>query len=259
MLDKILKTKRRELATLDLPDETADVPHKSFHKALQHPQRSLGLIAEVKKASPSKGIMKDAFDPVQIARAYEKAGADAISVLTDCTYFRGSRTFVQEIKRHVRLPVLRKDFIIDARQVEESRLIGADAILLIVAALEVPRLYELYRLAEDKGLDCLVEVHNEEELTRLLQVFTPKVIGVNNRNLKTFKTSLAQSERLAARIPKASLFISESGIAGRDDIKRVQSFGADGVLVGETLMRAKTPEAGILSLFGGEPNGTPSN
>ncbi|HET7521917.1 MAG TPA: indole-3-glycerol phosphate synthase TrpC [Bacillales bacterium] len=258
MLEQILETKKREIASLVLPDD-AGVPHVSFINALQNPNHSLGLIAEVKKASPSKGIIKEAFDPVQIAKAYEKAGADAISVLTDHTYFQGDRAFIPEIKRHVDLPVLRKDFIIAPEQVEESRLIGADAILLIVAALDVETVYDLYRLAGEKGMDCLVEVHNEEELTRLLKVFTPKIIGVNNRDLTKFQTSLSQSEKLADSIPDDALFISESGIATYADIRQVQSFGAGGVLVGEALMRAETPGSGIQTLFGGEYSGASSS
>ncbi|HET7578549.1 MAG TPA: indole-3-glycerol phosphate synthase TrpC [Bacillales bacterium] len=248
MLEKILETKKQELASFAMPDE-ADVPGYSFYEALRHPNREIGLIAEVKKASPSKGVIKEDFAPTEIAAAYESAGADALSVLTDQTYFQGSRYFIPEIKRKVSLPVLRKDFIVDERQVEESRRIGADAILLIVAALEIDKLHDLYRLAAEKGLDCLVEVHSEEELEQLLKVFTPKIIGVNNRDLTVFKTSISQSERLADRIPKDALFISESGISTNEDIKRVQSFGVNGVLVGEALMRAGTPVEGVQSLF----------
>lgn len=258
MLEKILDTKKKELTSLVMP-EKANVPRVSFYEALRNPHRSLGLIAEVKKASPSKGVIKEHFEPVAIAKAYEAAGADALSVLTDRTYFQGSRRFIPEIKQSVNLPVLRKDFLIDSRQVEESVRIGADAILLIVAALEIEKLYELYQLAEEKGMDCLVEVHSKNELDRLLNVFTPKIIGVNNRDLTRFVTTLDQSEKLSALMPDDALFISESGIVTNEDMKRVKSFGADGVLVGEALMRASTPEEGIQTLFGSEYYVTTSN
>lgn len=251
MLEKILETKKSELRSFVMPDR-CDAPRYSFYKTLQNPNRSLGLIAEVKKASPSKGMIKEDFHPVEIAQGYERGGADALSVLTDQTYFQGQSAFISAIKKQVALPVLRKDFIIDGRQVEESLRIGADAILLIVAAMDAGQLHELYVQATEAGLDCLVEVHSEEELERLLSVFTPKIIGVNNRNLKVFETSLDQSERLAERIPKSALFISESGIATNEDLERVQKFGADGVLVGEALMRAETPEFGVRQLFADE-------
>lgn len=258
MLKQILDTKKQELQTLELPEE-ADVAHTSFYEALRHPHRSLALIAEVKQASPSKGMLKEDFDPAAIARAYEAGEADAVSVLTDRTYFRGNREFIGQIKHEVQLPVLRKDFIIDSQQVEESRRIGADAILLIVAALNIHKLYELYLLANEMGLDCLVEVHSQEELNRLLHVFTPKIIGVNNRDLTNFVTSLSQSEKLSNHIPEDALFISESGITTVEDIKRVKSFGADAVLVGEALMRTRTPGEGIKTLFGSETDGSNSN
>ncbi|HEX7066540.1 MAG TPA: indole-3-glycerol phosphate synthase TrpC [Bacillales bacterium] len=248
MLEQILETKKKELRSFVMPEETK-VSRVSFYEALRNPNRGLALISEVKKASPSKGVIKEDFAPTEVAKGYERGGADALSVLTDQTYFQGKREFVSNIKRQVGLPVLRKDFIIDARQVEESRRIGADAILLIVAALEIEELYELYQLASEKGLDCLVEVHSEKELKSLLEVFTPKIIGVNNRDLKVFETSLSQSEKLSGLIPEEALFISESGIFTSEDMKRVKAFGANGVLVGEALMRAGTPEEGIQMLF----------
>lgn len=248
MLEKILETKKQELTTFSMPAEE-NVPHVSFYDALRKPNRDLALIAEVKKASPSKGVIKEEFAPVEIADSYESAGADALSVLTDETYFQGSNSYLTTIKQRVKLPVLRKDFIVDARQIEESRRIGADAILLIVAALEIDQLHEFYQIASEKGLDCLVEVHSEGELGRLLQVFTPKIIGVNNRDLTVFRTSIDQSEKLADSIPKESVFISESGISTNADIQRVKGFGANGVLVGEALMRAESPKKGIQLLF----------
>jgi indole-3-glycerol phosphate synthase len=251
MLNDILATKRKELGTLTMP-ETVNVPRYSLYEALRHPNRSVGLIAEVKKASPSKGIIKKSFQPVTISKAYERAGADAISVLTDKTYFQGDRDYVSAIKKETALPVLRKDFIIDTAQVEESRHIGADAILLIVGSVEIGQLHDLYKTAEENGLECLVEVHSKEDLDTLLNVFTPKIIGINNRDLKTFQTSLSQSKRLAPFIPEDSVFVSESGISSKEDIGAVKSYGANAVLAGEVLMRALSPEEGINTLFGGE-------
>lgn len=250
MLEKILHTKKNELSSFVMP-EVCNVPRFSFYDALRNPHQTIGLIAEIKKASPSKGVIKEDFRPVAIAKGYENGGADALSVLTDRTYFQGSRDLIPEIKQQVHLPILRKDFIIDARQVEESRWIGADAILLIAAALETNHLHELYEQATEAGLDCLVEVHAETELEQLLSVFTPNIIGVNNRDLKVFQTSLDQSEKLAGQIPDSALFISESGIASKEDVQRVIRFGGKAVLVGEALMRAAAPEEGIASLFAG--------
>lgn len=259
MLNDILANKRKELEILTMPAEDGDVPRFSLYEALQKPKRSVGLIAEVKKASPSKGLIKELFQPVEIAKAYEDAGADAVSVLTDKTFFQGDRTYLSAIKQATQLPVLRKDFIIDPLQIEESRRIGADAILLIVGAVNIEKLYELYKTAEEIGLECLVEVHSKADLETLLNVFTPKIIGVNNRDLKVFKTSLSQSEKLASLIPDESMFVSESGISTKDDIDTVRSFGANGVLVGEALIKASTPQTGIETLYGGERVGPAGN
>ncbi|TLS35909.1 indole-3-glycerol phosphate synthase TrpC [Pseudalkalibacillus caeni] len=249
MLNKIVETKRQELQQLTLPEEN-NVERFSLYKALRSPNRPVGLIAEVKKASPSKGVINDAIDPVEIAREYEEARADAISVLTDETYFKGNRQFLIDIKKSVRIPVLRKDFIIDEKQIEESKRIGADAILLIVAVLGAEKTEEFYNKAEELGLECLVEVHSEQELSTLLERFTPRLIGVNNRDLATFQTSVENTGKLAKKIPPQCLFISESGIHSSRDMEKVKSFGANGVLVGESLMRAETPAKGIASLYG---------
>jgi indole-3-glycerol phosphate synthase len=255
MLNKILEVKQQEVAELKLPKQE-EVEKRSFYKALSQPNRSIGLIAEVKRASPSKGIINDNIDPVQVAKSYESAGADAISVLTDQQFFKGHINDLIAVKKAVNIPVLRKDFIIDKNQIEESSRIGADVILLIVAALGAEKTFEFYKEAENFGLECLVEVHGKEELLELLQVFTPKVIGVNNRNLKTFQTSIEETEKVVEAIPEGVLLISESGIHHVDDIRRVKEIGARGVLVGEALMKAETPEAGINHLFGGERVGT---
>ena len=250
MLDKILETKREELEQFSLPESQEGMQAVSFFKALSEPNRALGLIAEVKKASPSKGVFKETLDPVDVGRHYESGGADAISVLTDRSYFQGSHENLIKVKRHVTLPVLRKDFIIDRRQIEESRRIGADAILLIAAALEPAKLHAFYLEAKEMGLDALVEVHDEEELEGVLRVFQPDIIGINNRNLKTFETSLSVTERILPKVPKGSLLISESGVLTPDDVQFLIDLKVSGALVGEALMRAATPALGIKQLFG---------
>ncbi|WP_062046805.1 indole-3-glycerol phosphate synthase TrpC [Bacillus sp. JCM 19034] len=251
MLDRILQTKQKEVAELQLPNKK-EVQHYSLFESLKHSTHSIGLIAEVKKASPSKGLICPDFHPQAIAKGYMAGGADAISVLTDVEYFQGHRDYLSAVKDVTSIPVMRKDFIIDKKQVDETVLIGADAMLLIVGTVPIQTLKELYDYAYDSGLECLVEVHAKNELVELLNCFTPKIIGVNNRNLKTFETSLSQTEEMAPLIPTGSLFISESGIHLEDDIKRVKAAGAAGVLVGESLMRASSPEEGIKTLFGGE-------
>ncbi|RBW70277.1 indole-3-glycerol phosphate synthase TrpC [Bacillus taeanensis] len=255
MLNKILEVKQQEVIELKLPTQQ-EVEKRSFYEALSDPNRSLGLIAEVKRASPSKGIINDKIDPVEVAKSYQSAGADAISVLTDQQFFKGHIEDLIAVKQAVNIPVLRKDFIVDQKQIEESSRIGADVILLIVAALGAEKTFEFYKEAERFGLECLVEVHGKEELLELLKVFTPKVIGVNNRNLKTFQTSIEETEKVIEVMPKDALLISESGIHNVEDIRRVKALGARGVLVGEALMKAETPELGINHLFGGERVGT---
>lgn len=249
MLNKILKQKQKEIETLTIETTVRKQKNVSFVNALKNPNHSLALIAEIKRASPSKGIINDAIDPVKVALAYEEAGADAISVLTDETFFKGSKEDLIAVKKHVNIPVLRKDFIIGKKQIDESKAIGADAILLIVKAIGVEKTYEFYRYAESLGLDCLVEIHEKEELTQLLERFTPKVIGVNNRNLANFQTTLKMTETIAQHIPKEAIFISESGIHSAEDIETVKKLGANGVLVGEALMKAPSPQIGIEKLF----------
>lgn len=252
MLDTILAEKRKEVASLVVPEKATNIKKHSFVHALKNPRFPLALIAEIKRASPSKGIINDKIDPVGVAKAYEKAGADAISVLTDSTFFKGSGDDLIAVKEAVNIPVLRKDFIIDQKQIIESANIGADAILLIVRALGVAKTYEFYNVAKEAGLDCLVEVHDSGELDALLATFVPDVIGVNNRNLSTFETSFSATAKLAVKMPEDAIFISESGIHTHDDIERVKEHGATGVLVGEALMKAESPEMGIKRLFSGE-------
>ncbi len=207
----------------------------SLAKALK--RDTISCICEVKKASPSKGLICADFHPVEIAKAYEAAGANAISCLTEEHYFQGSSTYLAAIRKAVKLPILRKDFIFDEYQIYEAAAIGADAVLLIAAVLRPERLTELYTLAETLGLEVLVEVHNQEELTEI-QWIQPKLLGVNNRNLKTFDVSLNTVAKLKPLAPSNTVFVSESGIRNHADMQMVRSLGADAVLIGETLMRS---------------------
>ena len=206
------------------------------------------VIAEVKKASPSKGVIRAEFDPAAIARSYEKGGAACLSVLTDADFFQGSEAYLKQARAVCALPVLRKDFTIDPYQVYEARAIGADCILLIVAALDDERLLELSLLAAELDLDVLVEVHDEDELERALEVPAP-LIGVNNRNLRSFEVSLETTLRLRARVPAERLLVTESGIATRADVARLRAAGVDSFLVGETFMRASDPGTALRELF----------
>lgn len=249
MLNKIIETKKDEIKKLVLPDDEK-LPHLSFYDALMYPKRELGLIAEVKKASPSKGLIKENFHPIDIALAYEKGGADCLSVLTDAPYFQGKREYLTEVKKSVNLPILRKDFIIDHIQIDEAKRIGADAILLIGEALEPSLLKELYQYATELTLDILVEVHDKQTLEQVLKVITPKILGVNNRNLKTFETNIQQLEDMVSYIPKDTLLVSESGLYTKEDLNIVQQYGAKAVLVGESLMRKEDQTLAIKELFG---------
>ncbi|MDN0190221.1 indole-3-glycerol phosphate synthase TrpC [Bacillus stercoris] len=249
MLENIIKQKKEEVKTLVLPVEQP-FEKRSFKDALASPNRFIGLIAEVKKASPSKGLIKEDFVPVRIAKDYEAAKADALSVLTDTPFFQGENSYLSDVKRAVSIPVLRKDFIIDSLQVEESRRIGADAILLIGEVLDPLHLYELYLEAGEKGMDVLVEVHDSSTLEQILKVFTPDILGVNNRNLKTFETSVKQTEQIASLVPKESLLVSESGIGSLEHLTFVNEHGARAVLIGESLMRQTSQRKAIHALFG---------
>ncbi|MFP7230547.1 indole-3-glycerol phosphate synthase TrpC [Bacillus subtilis] len=249
MLENIIKQKKEEVKTLVLPEEQP-FEKRSFKEALASPNRFIGLIAEVKKASPSKGLIKKDFVPEQIAADYETAQADALSVLTDTPFFRGKNSYLSDVKRTVSIPVLRKDFIIDSLQVEESKRIGADAILLIGEVLDPLHLHELYLEAGEKGLDVLVEVHDASTLKQILKVFTPDILGINNRNLKTFETSIKQTEQIASLVPKESLLVSESGIGSLEHLTFVKEQGARAVLIGESLMRQTSQQKAIHALFG---------
>lgn len=248
MLDKIIDYKKEEIKTLQLPEQV-NTTHYSLKEALTKSNRKMGLISEVKKASPSKGIFVENFNPLTIAKAYELAKADAISCLTDEYFFQGKRDYLSEIKQTVSIPVLRKDFIIDPIQVNESARMGADAILLIAQALDHEVLKGLYQQANDLGLECLVEVHTVEEAYQILNSFEPDIIGINNRNLKTFETNLDVTKQVKQLIPGHIVTVSESGIKSYEDISYLEKLSIDAVLVGEALMKAETPKHGIQTLF----------
>ncbi|WP_093335973.1 indole-3-glycerol phosphate synthase TrpC [Salibacterium halotolerans] len=249
MLHQILDTKREELKTLTMPD-TAAVTRRSLTEALKSDPETVQVIAEVKKASPSKGLIRSPFDPAGIAGQYENGGAAALSVLTDETYFQGSRDYLTEVKHKTGLPVLRKDFMIEEAQIEESRRMGADAVLLIAAALEPEKLRDLYLSAVDKGMEALVECHSLAELEAVLGLFRPMLIGINNRDLTTFETSLDVTKELSHHIPSETLLVSESGIHTPEDMAFVQQAGAKAVLVGESLMRRDDVESALRTLKG---------
>jgi indole-3-glycerol phosphate synthase len=272
ILDTIVEDKQREVARLpQRPVSAADLQaalaarggRRDFADALRNPKRGpVALIAEVKKASPSAGVIRPDFDPVRIAREYEAAGASCLSVLTDEKFFQGSLEYLQQVRGAVQLPLLRKDFIIDERQILEAVEWGADAILLIVAVLSDAQLRRFHELATGSGLAALVEVHDEAELDRALNAGA-ELIGVNNRNLKTFQVDLATTERLAARLhcsPRNTqhatrhpppLLVAESGIHTRADVERLAKCGAQAILVGESLMKHADIGAKVHELLGG--------
>lgn len=215
-------------------------PAIDFKKALQKEGR-ISIIAEIKKASPSKGVIKNIIDPVEIAMQYRNGGADAISVLTEEDYFLGCDEYLIKVRQRIPLPILRKDFIIDIRQVYQSRLIGADAILLITSILTDEQLNKFQVVAKILGMSCLVEVHNEDELKRALRSGA-SIIGINNRDLKTFEVNLETTERLIKMIPKDRIVVSESGISTSGHMQYLMSLGVNAVLAGESLMRAESIE-----------------
>jgi indole-3-glycerol phosphate synthase len=260
ILDKIVATKREEIAHL-LPKlggirqaAAGRKDYRDFAAALRR-EDGVALIAEVKKASPSAGVIASNFDAIRIARDYEAAGASALSVLTDEKYFQGRIEYLQLIRDAVRLPLLRKDFIIDEMQIYESVAGGADAILLIVAILDDSQLRDYRALAEHHRLAALVEVHGAGELERALNAGAA-IIGINNRDLKNFSVSLATTEKLAARVRRGMcsdrIVVAESGIQERADVERVAAAGADAILVGESLMRSKDVGAKVKELLGHE-------
>ena len=206
-----------------------------FKKALS--KKELSFICEVKKASPSKSIISEDFPYIEIAENYEKYGADAVSVLTEPEFFKGDNHYLTEISEKIKLPLLRKDFIIDEYQIYEAKVIGASAVLLICSILNEKRLSEYLKLAHSLGLSALVEVHNEDEVQKAL-ASGAEIIGVNNRNLNDFSVDLKTSEKLRKHIPDDKIFVSESGIYTAEDIKAVREYGADAVLIGEAFMKS---------------------
>ncbi|GFR36893.1 indole-3-glycerol phosphate synthase [Insulibacter thermoxylanivorax] len=262
-LDKIVITKREEVERLRTTLHPAEAerriaelaPCRGFAEALSAGKRhrSMGLIAEVKKASPSKGLIRPDFNPVQLARTYEAAGADCISVLTDEVYFQGANEYLTEICRAVDRPLLRKDFIIDPLQIYEARLIGADAVLLIAAILSKQQIREYLQMARDLGMDALIEVHSREELEMVLELDGVSLIGVNNRNLHTFEVDLEHTRQLIDLMPKDVTIVSESGIASPQDIQWLASIGADAVLIGEYFMRQDDVAEAVHQLMGRMP------
>ena len=258
ILEKILATKAKEVAEARQnisDDEMKQLakngpPLRDFTGALRiRLERHLpAVIAEIKKASPSRGVLREDFNPAEIASSYARHGAACLSVLTDREYFQGAPEYLKEARNACGLPVIRKDFIIDEYQVYEARVMGADAILLIVAALQQTQMKQLEQLAEVLGMAVLVESHNEEELQRALQLNTP-LIGINNRNLKTFETSLDVTLTLKKQVPKNRIVVTESGIQSKADVACMQQQDIHAFLVGEAFMRAADPGEALNALF----------
>ncbi|HPE61335.1 MAG TPA: indole-3-glycerol phosphate synthase TrpC [Thiolinea sp.] len=258
ILERILHTKQEEVRVRSaitsqqaLQAQLQDVPPpRGFLASLQHrvARQQPAVIAEVKKASPSKGVIRANFDPAAIAQSYEAGGATCLSVLTDREYFQGHEDYLRAARAACQLPVIRKDFLIDPYQVYEARALGADCILLIVAALSDARLRELYALARELGMDVLVEVHDDNELARALPL-NPPLLGINNRNLRSFETSLQTSLSLLPQVPATTLAVTESGIHTRADVALMRKAGINAFLVGEAFMRAADPGAELRQLF----------
>ena len=263
ILDKIVATKKIEIAhnlkkiSLGNQREIAQsnnqdvlLKPRGFIHAIENKISAgkAGVITEIKKASPSKGVLRENFQPAQIARSYEKHGAACLSVLTDVEYFQGCNAYLQEARAACTIPVLRKDFTIDPYQIYEARAIGADAILLIVACLELNQMKELEACASELGLDVLVEVHNAPELEQALELKTP-LLGINNRNLKTFEVTLQTTLSLLPMVPKDKILVTESGILGSADVQLMRGKQVNAFLVGEAFMRATDPGAALSELF----------
>ena len=263
ILDKIVATKKIEVANnskhISLAQQRAQaeannqdpqLKPRGFIRAIDQKIISgkAGVITEIKKASPSKGILRNNFEPAQIAKTYEQHGAACLSVLTDVDYFQGCNAYLQEARAACTIPVLRKDFTIDPYQIYEARAIGADAILLIVAALELHQMQDLEACAHDLGLDVLVEVHNAQELEQALQLKTP-LLGINNRNLKNFEVTLQTTLSLLSMVPDTKTLVTESGIMNRSDVQLMREHQVNGFLVGEAFMRAPDPGLALGELF----------
>ena len=256
ILDAIIANKKEELSEtkrqvpfLDVKTKASHAePVRGFGKSLTGPG-DIRLIAEVKKASPSKGVIRDEFDPVTIAKIYEESGASSLSVLTESRFFQGTLAYLGLIRKAVKLPLLRKDFIIDEYQIHEARAAGADAILLIAACLEKQQIEDYLAIAHQLGLDVLVESHTYKELDRSLHAGAT-LVGINNRDLTTFTVSLQTTLDLLKDIPEDRIVVSESGIRTRDDVVKLHQAGVDAVLVGESLMREKDIGRKVKELLG---------
>ncbi|UIP86417.1 indole-3-glycerol phosphate synthase TrpC [Pseudomonas phenolilytica] len=258
VLEKIIARKYEEVAerrsrtSLDELERLAAAADlvRGFAAAVQRrvKAKEAAVIAEVKKASPSKGVLRENFDPAEIARSYEAGGAACLSVLTDVDFFQGADAYLQQARAACSLPVIRKDFMVDPYQVVEARALGADCILLIVAALEDARMAELAAVAAQHGLDVLVEVHDGDELERALKLETP-LLGINNRNLHTFEVSLETTLDLLPRVPQDRVVVTESGILNRADVELMEINQVYAFLVGEAFMRAEQPGAELQRLF----------
>ncbi len=258
-LDEICATKREEVSARKREKPQADLeaaaaaqsPPRGFEHALRNEaQTGFALIAEIKRASPSKGLIREDFHPADHAAAYKAGGATCLSVLTDAPYFQGHEEYLIAARAACTLPVLRKDFMVDPWQCLEARAIGADAILIIVAALDDGAMAEIEAAALEHNMDVLVEVHDEAELERAASVLGSRLIGINNRDLKTFTTSLATTERLAPLAPANAMLVGESGIAAHADCERLAESGVRAFLVGESLMRADDIAAATRELLG---------
>lgn len=257
ILDEIIAKKRVEVAAAQLrapfPELLArlqDAPEvRDFVGALKSAAPRIGLIAELKKASPSAGLIRPDFDPVEIALTYARHGANCLSVLTDESYFQGQLEYLTQVRQVVTTPVLRKDFLIDRYQVLEARVAGADCILLIAECLNDCELRDLYFYASELGMDSLIEIHDEENLDRVLKL-DPELLGINNRDLKIMQTDLDHTVRLSARVPEHCLLVSESGIRTPADVARLQACGARAILVGESLMKQPDIGAAVDQLLG---------
>ena len=250
ILERIVAAKRAEIAAAKrhMPRISLDhvSPTRDFVGALR--AKTPAVIAEVKRASPSKGLLREDFRPEEIARSYEKAGAACLSVLTDREFFQGAPEHLREARAACKLPALRKDFLIDPYQVDEARALGADCVLLIVACLEDAEMRALEARAHDLGMAVLVEVHDAAELERALALKTP-LIGINNRNLRTFETRIETTLDLLPRVPKDRIVVTESGILAPADVARMRAAGVNTFLVGEAFMRAPDPGAALRNLF----------
>ncbi|MGJ7548524.1 indole-3-glycerol phosphate synthase TrpC [Pseudomonas alloputida] len=244
------RSARVSLAELERLAKEADAP-RGFANALieQAKRKQPAVIAEIKKASPSKGVIRENFVPADIAVSYEKGGATCLSVLTDVDYFQGADEYLQQARAAVSLPVIRKDFMVDPYQIVEARALGADCVLLIVSALDDVKMAELASVAKDVGLDVLVEVHDGDELERALKTLDTPLVGVNNRNLHTFEVSLETTLDLLPRIPRDRLAITESGILNRADVELMEINEVYSFLVGEAFMRAPHPGLELQRLF----------